>query len=128
VGCTGMLQFIQEGGFPVLFILCFGAAACAVAGYYAVRPQARHRVVASWAMLGTALASIAGTAADLAATCSHVAASHEANFRMLSEGISESMHPAMVGFALVSVAAMLIAAGAQRAKASAAPALRTVSV
>jgi hypothetical protein len=113
-----MLDLLKEGGGPMLFVVLFGLATFAAATVFAVRGDRRR--LSFIAAMGTAtlLSVLGGIAADLAAV------GHHAHERCGSQGLdltscllvgfAESMAPGIVGFTLLSLAAMLAAVGLSR--------------
>jgi hypothetical protein len=115
-GCTGMQNIFLAGGFPMVFILVFGAAAIALASSYAFTLRQGRKSGALWTMLATLLATLAGVALDMAATCNHITSAASVNVQALLTGLGESLSPAILGCTLLAVAALITAIGVQRVK------------
>jgi hypothetical protein len=122
-----MMTLMQEGGVPMWFILAFGLAALASAVRYALRPEARVRGLMMGMSLATLFASLAALAAALGATFNALAGRRVAELSLeaphgaltLLTGLSESMSPLIMGFALLALTAMFGAVGHFRDAASA---------
>jgi hypothetical protein len=113
-----MLDLIREGGGPMLFVVIFGVLTFVSAGLFAVRGDRRRLGFVSW-MGGATLLSIGGgVAADLAAVGHHglerCAQHHIEPAACVLVGVAESMAPAIAGFTVLSLAAMLVAVGMSR--------------
>jgi hypothetical protein len=117
-----MIEMFQAGGFPMLFVLATGLAALVGAALH-LRDGDPRRLEGLRAWTRACLASVlAGTAADLAAVARNVPAHPEwtagGQFaEVVLTGIGESMSPAILGGALLSLAWMLAAVGVRRARA-----------
>ncbi|HEX3850602.1 MAG TPA: hypothetical protein VHW01_06520, partial [Polyangiaceae bacterium] len=61
-----MLTLIQEGGFPIWFVLAFGGLSLLCSGRYALAPSAQRLRLASALGMTTFLATITAVCADLA--------------------------------------------------------------
>jgi hypothetical protein len=113
-----MLTLIRNGGFPMLFILAFGFVGLAAAAWYAFRPNPRSLGFIVWLGAATLFSTLMGTAADLGATCYHVARAIEQGVSdwhgHLVEGLAESMSPGIMGFALLAVTALVVSVGKAR--------------
>jgi hypothetical protein len=121
-----MLTLLREGGVPILFAVVFGFLTFFAAGAFAWRGDRRRLGFITWMGVATALSVAGGIAADLAAVGHHglerCAAQHLEPAACVLAGLAESMAPAIVGFTLLSLAAMLTAVGMSRtARAAAAP-------
>jgi hypothetical protein len=113
-----MLTLIRNGGFPMFFILAFGAIGLATSAWYAYRPNARSYAFLVWMGLATLFTTLMGLAADIGATCYHVARAMTQDAPMwrawLVEGFAESMSPPIMGFAFLAMTALLTAVGRAR--------------
>jgi hypothetical protein len=113
-----MGTLIREGGFPMWFVLAFGLVSLGAAAWFAYRPSRRRLRFIYGMSAATALTSLMGICADLAAV------GHHANerwdefsgpiVRVLLQGFAESMSPGVMGFSFLSLVALLTAAGAPR--------------
>jgi hypothetical protein len=114
-----MLTLIRNGGFPMFFILAFGLIALAAAGWYAFRPNARSLGVIVWMGGATLFATLMGTVADLGTVAYAVSAMIGQGMKdwhaVIIEGFAESMSPGIMGFALLSMIALVTAVGKARA-------------
>jgi hypothetical protein len=113
-----MLNIFIAGGFPMVFIFVFGAAAIALASSYALTLRQGRKSGARWTMLATLLATLAGVALDMAATCSHLTSAESVNVQALLTGIGESLSPAILGCTLLALGALITAVGSNRVKAA----------
>jgi hypothetical protein len=115
-----MIEFFRAGGFPMIFVLLFGALALAAAVRFALRPDALL-VDAVRALSAATLLSVgSGTFSDIAAVCSKVPArwAHHPKIHLIvMQGIGESMSPGILGFSLLSVAWLVTAVGHRRLRA-----------
>src|SRR4051812_7321030 len=112
-----MFDLLREGGGPMLFVVIFGLVTLAAAGVFAARGD-RRRLGFIVAMGAATLASTAGgICADLAAVGHHAiqrCGPHADLSGCVLLGFAESMAPGIVGATLLSLAAMLTAAGISR--------------
>ena len=114
-----MMTLMQEGGVPMWFILAFGLAALASAVRYALRPETKLRELMNGLTLATLFASLAGLAAALGTTFNALAGRRAAELSLeaphgaltLLTGMSESMSPLIMGFALIALTSMFGAVG-----------------
>lgn len=114
-----MVTFFQEGGFPMWFLLAFGLGMLGLAGRFAFAPT-------GWALratlgLGSAtmFTAITGMCADFAAVGHHGPEFLERHrdvkvYEMVLQGFAESMAPMILGFTMLSLAAMLVTLGFYR--------------
>jgi hypothetical protein len=113
-----MLTLIRNGGFPMFFILAFGAIGLATSAWYAYRPNARSYAFVCWMGLTTLFTTLMGVAADIGATCLYMARAAEANAPLwqahIIEGFGESMSPPIMGFAFLAMTSLLTAVGRAR--------------
>jgi hypothetical protein len=120
-----MLNLLREGGGPMLFVVIFGALTFVAAAVFAARGDRRRLGFITWMGLATVLSVGGGLAADFAAVghdgLEHCAARHIEPLACVLLGFAESMAPAIVGFTLLSLAAMLTAVGMSRTARAAAP-------
>lgn len=111
------MSWFVGGGFPMVFITVFGAVALLGAVQFALQPRPGRigPVIAYGAAV--ALAALAGVAVDLSMV-GRVASSEEVasdlRQRIVLAGISESLAPAILGFAILSVVALITAVGLRR--------------
>jgi hypothetical protein len=123
-----MLDLFREGGGPMWFVLIFGLLTFGAAAVFAARGDRRRLGFITWMGLATALSVAGGICADLAAVghhgLPHCAARQIEPAACLLLGLAESMAPGIVGFTLLSLAAMLSAVGMSRTARAPAPADR----
>ncbi len=122
-----MMTLFRDGGFPMYFILGFGFTCLAWAAWFAARGKPRAMGFVRAMMAATVFATAMGVAADLGATfnaASHLPETAEPSrpefdrahrAQIVLEGSSESMAPAIMGFALLAMTAFLLAIGNARA-------------
>ena len=119
-----MLQLFQAGGVAMWFLLIFGVLTLVGAVLFARKPDAQ-RLAAVRALRGATLCSVgAGTASDFAAVGYNVPEhfADEPNVHMIVlTGIAESMSPAILGFAILSIAWLIVAVGHRRDRAAVGP-------
>lgn len=123
----GFLKLMQEGGFPMVFILLFGLAGLGAAIRYAMvsRSGSGDRWQALSKSLGraTLFSTLATLGADLGATFHALTGMRDPNLnirsadgpQMLLQGMSESMSPIIMGFALLALLHLFHAIGSFRA-------------
>jgi len=120
-----MLNLLREGGGPMLFVVVFGALTFVAAAVFAARGDRRRLGFITWMGLATVQSVGGGLAADFAAVghdgLEHCAAHHIEPLACVLLGFAESMAPAIVGFTLLSLAAMLTAVGMSRTARAPAP-------
>jgi len=107
----------RNGGFPMFFVVGFGAIALGTAFWHALRPDARHEGFIKWMSAATLMAILNGFVSDLATVAHYVSQEEmasEQRIRILLEGFDESMSPGILGFAFLALAALLTAVGRRR--------------
>lgn len=112
-----MLTLFKEGGFPMWAVLAFGLTALVTAFVFAVRPSERNIRFIKGMASATILASIAGVAIDFSTVAHYVSEKEMAadqRWRTVLEGFGESMAPAVMGFTMVALVALLVAVGTRR--------------
>ena len=112
-----MLTFFRNGGFPMFFILFFGAVALATAFWFAVRPSDRHDGFIKWMARATLYATVSGTLADFLAVMRYVVREQLQGDRralILCEGFAESLSPGIMGFSFLALVALMTAVGRRR--------------
>jgi hypothetical protein len=114
-----MMTLILEGGFPMWFLLVFGALALFAGGRFAFHPEPDRLRLAAALGLATLFTVLTAIGADLAAVGHHASeywAHHpeQTLASVLLQGFAESMSPAIVGFTTLTVLALFIALGCYR--------------
>jgi hypothetical protein len=111
-----MIQFFQNGGWSMFVILLFGGLAFSTSAYHAARPDERHQGFLEWMSRATLWASLAGVASDFGATFQFTKSieNDTERARTVLEGLSESMSPLVMGFALLALTAFLGAIAQRR--------------
>jgi hypothetical protein len=115
----GFLHFMTEGGWGMWFVLALGLTCLAAATGFALEPlPAKRDAVRSFAR-STSLAVLSSVSLNLAAVGSKVPTIPElANSPRLvlvvMGGISESLAPAILGWALLCVSWLVVAIGQRR--------------
>ena len=114
-----MMALVREAGFPVFFLLAFGLSAMALAVRFAIAPSQRVLRTALALCAATALTSINGMFAAIAAVGHHApeyAKRHpEATLpEVVLLGLGESMSPGILGFTVLSLIALILALGVYR--------------
>ncbi len=109
-----MQWLLLAGGAPSFVILIFGLLAIAAAIGFAISPTI-HKLPRIGALCAAVFfATVCGVAADLAAVSNHVAdneASQKDLALTLMVGIGESLAPAILGMAFLSIVALVAAIG-----------------
>jgi hypothetical protein len=114
-----MITLFVEGGFFMWFLLVFGVGALIAAGRFAHVPARRTLRVALALSLATACTVVTGVATDLA-TVGHQVPNYlrrhpeEGVVYILLQGFAESMAPAIMGFTMLSLVALLVSVGFYR--------------
>lgn len=114
-----MFKLFQEGGFPMWFLLAFGFSMLFFATRFAWVPVRRTLRTTFALSAATAFTTLTGVCTALA-TLGHQLPRYLATHRdtsfsdALLLGIAESLSPAILGFTMLSLAALLVALGLQR--------------
>lgn len=111
-----MTDWFLAGGWVMGFIVLVGAITLLNAGAFARFPDATRLPRIEWLCRALKWTVITGVAADLAAVGTKIPAkpewAHSPNVHLLVlEGIAESLVPAILGGAILTVVALLTAAG-----------------
>ena len=111
-----MLEFFRDGGWSMFVILAFGCVVLATAGYFALRPDARHEGFIKWMSFALVCSVVAGLASDFGAVFkyTHTIENDAERTRTILEGCAECMSPPIMGFGFLTLAAMLAAVGRRR--------------
>jgi hypothetical protein len=114
-----MITLFREGGFPMWFLLAFGVGMLVFAVRYATAPTRWAFRVTCGLGAATLFTVVTGTCAALAAVGHHAPAYLRAHPGMtlsevVLEGIAESMSPGILGFTMLSLAAMIVTLGCYR--------------
>jgi hypothetical protein len=114
-----MMTIFVEGGFPMWFLLVFGLATLVFAVRFAWTPVRRTlRSVLSLAT-ATAFTVLTGICTDLA-TVGHQAPTYVKAHpdvtlvEAVLQGVAESLAPGILGFTVLSLAALVVTLGFQR--------------
>jgi hypothetical protein len=113
-----MIEFFKEGGWGMWPILFMGVAVLAASARYAWQPEKQRLGFICAMAAATLLSTITATLSDVGTVCFAVAqdprfadADKKAVFL---EGMKESTRPGVFGTTVLSVAALLVAAGMSR--------------
>jgi hypothetical protein len=114
-----MLTVFREGGFPMFFLLAFGLLNLIFAARYALAPTTRGLGTTLGLGLATVFTTLTCVFAALAEVGHHAPDYQRAHpgtsfAEVLAQGAAESMSPAIFGFTLLSLAALLVALGLHR--------------
>jgi hypothetical protein len=121
-----MMEMFRDGGFSMFPILAFGLIALGWAGVYAARGQRRPLGFVLGMMGATLFSTTVGVASDLGTVFKTLSGAGDDPRRLamasdtahrveiLLEGLGESMAPAIMGFALLCLTALLLAVGSVR--------------
>jgi hypothetical protein len=116
-----MLTLVQEAGFPIWFVLAFGALTLLCCARYAAMPRSERLPLAGALGLATLFSTITAICADLA-TVGHQGPTFLAQhpdmqvYALVLQGGAESLSPAIIGFSMLTLAALLVALGCYRAQ------------
>lgn len=121
-----MMTLFTDGGFSMFFVLGFGFVALAWAAWYAARGRRRPLSFVYGMMAATFFATASGVFSDLGMVFKTVATLAESGkfdpknrVEILLMGLGESMAPAIMGFSLLALTALLLAVGGARVSADA---------
>lgn len=114
-----MLEFIRVGGVSMLFILALGGAALVVAGLHARRPTIRRADIVRALTAATVFATLTGVCGGFAAVMHKVPSNpewaHSPDLHLIvMTGLGEATANAILGFALLTLAWLLMAIAARR--------------
>src|SRR5687768_15823548 len=115
-----MLTLFREGGFPMWFLLAFGLLLLGTSGLFAFRPTLRAFRLTLALGTTTLFTAITGVLSALG-TVGHQAHAYlqahpELSLpQVLLQGFAESMSAGILGFTILSLAALFIAVGVSRA-------------
>jgi hypothetical protein len=114
-----MWTLFQEGGFPMWFLLAFSALTLFFAAQFARIPARRTLRIAGALGGATLFTTVTSVCTDLAAVGHHAPDYLRAHPTMSAtdvvlQGIAESLSPAILGFTVLSVAALIVAYGFHR--------------
>jgi hypothetical protein len=132
-----MMALFRDGGWSMYWVVGLGFMALAQAAYFASRPHATHEGFLKWMSRALLWAILTGICSDIGTVMSVgaqvMSATHqkmldeglsgqvsgqladsETRTRIICQGISESLSPGIVGFAFLTVVAMLTAVGRRR--------------
>jgi len=118
-----MLTLLGEGGFPIWFLLVFGASTLIFATRYASAPTGVWLRVTLCLGAATLLTIMTCVSASLAQVGHHAAEYHQVHPELtladvLLQGFAESMSSAILGFTILSLAALILTLGAYRGQTS----------
>jgi hypothetical protein len=114
-----MLTLFQEGGFPMWFLLAFGALLLIAGARFALRPDSARLRLALALGAATLFTTVTAVSAALA-TVGHQLPDYLARHPELSlpsvllQGVAESLSAAILGCTVLTLAALLIALGCHR--------------
>lgn len=114
-----MWTLIIEGGYPMWFLALFGFAGLIMAVRYALHPSRLGLRSVVGLSVTTVLSIFTGTAADLAAV-GHKAPEYLRAHPGITlaevtlTGFGESMSPAILGFSLLTITALVVTLGLRR--------------
>lgn len=110
------MGFFVAGGFPMVFVVVFGAVGLGSAIRFAVRPMRGHLAPIVAYSVAVALVSVAGQMVDLMFALHAAALLEDPDERLAValQGASESLSPPILGFAILAVVALVCALGLRR--------------
>lgn len=112
-----MADFMRAGGVPMWVVLVYGVVALVAAALFAARPDESKIPYVRAMSAAMIFAIIGGVASCIAAVMSNIAADPEMSRDPLIPimiGIGESLAPAILGFAFLSLIWLVMAAGIRR--------------
>ena len=114
-----MLTLFREGGFPIWFLLSFGALSLLAAARFALRPEpARLRL--ALALAAATLFTMSTAISAALATVGHQAPGYLARHPedslsgVILQGLAESLSPAILGSTVLTLSALFVALGCYR--------------
>lgn len=113
-----MVEFFKEGGWGMWAILFLGLGLLVSAGRFAVKPERRHLGFLGGMALSTIFATLYALSTDLGTVFGVLAGDRfpdDQLVRVLLQGLKESSRPVTFGSMILTVAALLFAAGMARA-------------
>ena len=114
-----MMTLFREGGFPMWFLLTFGALLLIAGARFALRPDPSRLRLALALGAATLFTMVTAVSAALA-TVGHQAPAYLARHPeltlagVLPQGVAESLSPAILGATVLALAALFIALGCYR--------------
>lgn len=114
-----MIEFFMAGGWSMFLILALGLVTLVAAASFMRKPEARDVGMIRGFSVATVFAVLCGIAADLAAVFTHVPNNpewaHSPDMPLIvMTGLGESLTPAILGFAMLTLAWMVTAVGVRR--------------
>ncbi|HTA88382.1 MAG TPA: hypothetical protein VK745_02360 [Polyangiaceae bacterium] len=114
-----MLTLFEEGGFPMWFLLAFSVLTLLSAARFATRPHASRLRLATALGVATLFTTLTAICADLAQVGHELPGYLERHRELplssaILQGVAESMSPAIVGFTVLSLSALVLALGFYR--------------
>lgn len=117
-----MVTLIQEGGFPMWFVLLFGFVTLGCSIAYAIRLERRLLGLARGMAIATLFSTLSGTAANFGQVFHVLAGKHDPALKLSSPdgplilllGLGESMSTSIIGFAFLALAGLFYGVGAMR--------------
>ena len=114
-----MITLFQEGGFPMWFLLVFGLGTLVLAVRFATAPTKWAFRTTAGLGAATLFTAVTGTCADLAAVGHHAPDFLKKHpeltmTEVVLQGFAESMSPGILGFTMLSLAAMIVTFGFYR--------------
>ncbi len=114
-----MLQFLLEGGVPMLPILALGLVGVGAGVRFLWRPDRHSAGFFAWLAAAQFCATLVGLVSALGAVFTHVPSNpewaHSPDLHLVvMTGLAESTRPGTLGFSLLGVMALLVAVGHRR--------------
>ena len=119
-----MMTLMRDGGFPMWWIVAFGLVALGSAFRYAFQPDAARLGFVKYMAAATLCATLSGLFLDVAAVCRALAGQGRIPAealaqdgqlpQLLFQGLTEAISPAILGFLLLSLVALVGAVGRSR--------------
>ena len=113
-----MIEFFKDGGFGMWPILFMGLASLVAAGIFAWKPDPKKLGFIGAMALATLFATVGATLTDVGTVCHAVANDERIAEKdrplVFLQGMRESTRPGVFGTTVLSVVALLVAAGMSR--------------
>lgn len=111
-----LYTLFRNGGWSMFLLVLLGVVALGTAAFYAARPDTKHEGFLKWMSRALLWSTLVGVCSDFATVFYFTCQIEDANERAKTvlEGAAESLSPALMGFAFLTLIALLAAVGRRR--------------